>query len=155
MDIQFAIDELQINEDILVVAGDNVLDFSLAKIIAYAKKKKTSCTMRYYEPSIEKLQKCGVISFDDNDKITLMTEKSPTPATNWVCPAFYYYTKDDAKFIKNAISDGCGTDAPGSFIAWLCQRTAVHAMEMLGKRYDIGSLESYKAVKKEYRGIIK
>jgi glucose-1-phosphate thymidylyltransferase len=44
-------------------------------------------------------------------------------------------------------------DAPGSYIAWLCTQTAVHAMEMPGKRFDIGNLESYEKVKAEYRGI--
>ena len=47
------------------------------------------------------------------------------------------------------------TDAPGSYIAWLCKETTVHAMEMPGKRYDIGNLESYEKVKAEYKGINK
>ena len=111
--------------------------------------------MRYYEPSEKKLLKCGVLTVDKNDLVTNMTEKSPTPATHWCCPPFYFYTKEDAKRVKDAIAEGCGTDAPGSFIAWLCKRSPVHAMEMLGSRYDIGNLESYDAVKKEYRGITK
>ena len=53
------------------------------------------------------------------------------------------------------IDAGCGTDAPGSYIAWLCGETTVHAMEMPGKRYDIGNLESYEKVKAEYKGIDK
>ena len=54
-DIQFAIDQLSLHDDMLVIAGDNVLDFSLTKFIAYAKEKKTSCVMRYYEPDSKKL----------------------------------------------------------------------------------------------------
>ena len=46
-------------------------------------------------------------------------------------------------------------DAPGSYIAWLCGQTQVHAMEMPGSRYDIGNLESYEAVKRDYKGITK
>lgn len=46
-------------------------------------------------------------------------------------------------------------DAPGSYIAWLCTQTAVHAMEMPGSRYDIGNLQSYEKVKAEYKGINK
>jgi hypothetical protein len=85
--------------------------------------------------------------------VTEMTEKSPTPATNWCCPPFYYYTREDAKLVKVGIDEGCGTDAPGSYIAWLCKRSAVYAMQMPGKRYDIGTVESYEQVKKEYKGI--
>ena len=104
-------------------------------------------------PSEKKLLKCGVVTIDDNDRILQMTEKSPTPATHWACPPFYYYTHEDAKLVKQGIESGCGTDAPGSYIAWLCTKTAVHAMEMPGRRFDIGNLESYEMVKKEYRGI--
>lgn len=154
-DIQYAIDQLGIDDDMLVIAGDNVLDFSLTRFISYAKEKNSSCIMRYYEPDDKKLLKCGVVTIDEDDKILNMTEKSPTPATHWCCPPFYYYTKDDAKLVQKGIDSGCGTDAPGSYIAWLCTQTTVHAMEMPGSRYDIGNLESYEKVKAEYCGITK
>ena len=152
-DIQFAIDELSLDDDMLVIAGDNLLDFSLTKFIVYAKEKGTSCIMRYFEPSYEKLKKCGVAEVDANDKIIRLTEKPAVPQSNWACPPFYYYTKEDARLVKKGIKGGCGVDAPGSYIAWLCTQTEVHAMEMPGKRYDIGNLESYEKVQKEYKGI--
>ena len=152
-DIQFAIEKLDLDDDMLVIAGDNVLDFSLTKFIEYAKLKQTSCVMRYYETDYNKLLKTGVVTIDSEDKILNMTEKSPTPATHWCCPPFYYYTKEDLKLVKKGIESGCGTDAPGSYIAWLCTKTSVHSMEMPGKRYDIGNLESYENVKSQYKGI--
>lgn len=153
-DIQYAIDQLGLDDDMLVIAGDNVLDFSLTRFVAYAKEKQTSCIMRYYEANEAKLLKCGVVTIDEQDRILRMTEKSPTPETHWCCPPFYYYTREDAKLVQHGIEVGCGTDAPGSYIAWLCQQTAVHAMEMPGSRFDIGNLESYEQVKKEYKGIV-
>ena len=152
-DIQYAIDLLRISDDMIVIAGDNVLDFSLTEFIRYAGEKKTSCIMRYYEPDFNRLLKCGVVTVDGNDMILEMTEKSPTPATHWCCPPFYYYTKEDAGLVRKGIESGCGTDAPGSYIAWLCKQTTVHAMVMPGKRYDIGDLASYERVKSEYLGI--
>ena len=115
MDIKFAIDTLKIDSDMLVIAGDNVLDFSLTKFINYAKEKQTSCIMRYYEPNGEKLKKCGVVTINQNDLVLDMTEKSQTPATHWCCPPFYYYTKKDSHRIADGIAQGCGTDAPGSY----------------------------------------
>lgn len=152
-DIQFAIEKLNLDDDMLVIAGDNVLDFSLTRFMEYAQKKATSCVMRYFEPESKKLLKSGVVTIDDNDKILNMQEKPQSPATHWCCPPFYYYTKEDAKLVQKGIDSGCGTDAPGSYIAWLCTQTTVHAMEMPGKRYDIGNLESYEKVKSEYKGI--
>ena len=152
-DIQYAIDKLGLDDDMLVIAGDNLLDFSLTEFIKYAKAKNSSCIMRYYEANEQKLLKCGVVTIDENDKILEMTEKSPTPATHWCTPPFYFYMKEDAKLVQAGIDAGCGVDAPGSYIAWLCKQTDVYAMEMPGKRYDIGNLESYEKVQKEYVGI--
>lgn len=152
-DIQYAIDKLGLDDDMLVIAGDNLLNFSLTEFIKYAKTKNSSCIMRYYEANEQKLLKCGVVTIDENDKILEMTEKSPTPATHWCTPPFYFYTKEDAKLVQAGIDAGCGVDAPGSYIAWLCHQTDVHAMEMPGKRYDIGNLESYEKVQEEYIGI--
>ena len=152
-DIQFAIDQLGLDDDMLVIAGDNVLDFSLTKFLAYAKEKNTSCIMRYYEPEEKKLTKCGVVQIDENDRIVSMEEKPAQPKSHWCCPPFYYYTKADAKLVAGGIEAGCGTDAPGSYIAWLCTQTPVFAMEMPGKRFDVGNLESYNKIKEEYKGI--
>ena len=57
--------------------------------------------------------------------------------------------------VADGIAAGCGTDAPGSYIAWLCTVTPVHAMEMPGSRYDIGNLQSYETAKQSYKGITK
>jgi len=62
-------------------------------------------------------------------------------------PVFYIYRAQDIKRIQEALDDGCGYDAPGSFAAWLSKKTTMHAWKMDGKRYDIGDVESYERVK--------
>ena len=154
-DIQFAIDKLGIDDEMLVIAGDNLLDFGLTTFAKYAKEKNASCIMRYYEPSEERLHKCGVVTIDDADKILNMVEKPAEPESHWCCPPFYFYTREDAKLIQKGIDSGCGVDAPGSYIAWLSTQVPVYAFEMPGRRYDIGNLESYRKVEEEYKGIVK
>ena len=152
-DIQFAIEKLSLDDDLLVIAGDNVLDFSLTKFIRYALDKKTSCIFRYYEPELAKISKAAAMLIDDSDRVLRMEEKPAEPMSHWCCPPFYFYTKQDAKLVEKGIKSGCGTDAPGSFAAWLCSESVVHAMEMPGKRYDIGNLDSYERVNREYTGV--
>jgi len=152
-DIQFAIDTLALDDDLLVIAGDNVLDFSLTKFVVYAKEKNTSCVMRYYEPQEKKLTKCGVMEIDNDSRIVSMEEKPAVPRSHWCCPPFYYYTREAARLVAEGIAAGCGTDAPGSYITWLCTQTPVFAMEMPGNRFDVGDLESYKKIKEDYKGI--
>lgn len=154
-DIKYAIDTLGLADDMLVIAGDNVLDFSLVRFIEYVRSKGTSCIMRYYEPDEARLHKSGIVEIDADDRILSMEEKPEQPKSHWCCPPFYYYTAADASRVGDGIASGCGTDAPGSFIAWLASVTPVHAMEMPGSRFDIGNLESYRKVCSEYRGIVK
>ena len=152
-DIQFAIDTLGLDDEMLVIAGDNVLDFSLTKLTAYAKQKQTTCIMRYYESDTAKLRKCGVAEVDETDRVLSLEEKPTEPKSHWCTPPFYFYTKADARLVQAGIEAGCGTDAPGSYIAWLSTQVPVHSMEMPGSRYDIGNLESYQRVQETYRGI--
>lgn len=154
-DIQFAIDELKIDDDILVLAGDNLIDFSFCGFIDYFYLKKSTCVMRYLEEDSKKCSKSAVLDVDDTDRVRCFEEKPKKPLSKWCCPPFYIYAKEDIKKVKMAIDEGCNTDAPGSFISWLYLKSSVYAYKMPGRRYDIGDLESYKKVKNEYFGIKK
>ncbi len=154
-DIQFAVEKLGLDDDLLVLAGDNVLDFSLTRFMEYAEKKGTSCVMRYWEPDEKRLTKSGVAEIGQDDLLLSLEEKPAQPKSHWCTPPFYFYKKEDAAKIAEAIADGCGTDAPGSLVAWMAKHGTIHSMEMPGRRYDIGNLESYEQVQKEYRGIVK
>lgn len=153
-DIEFAMEALGIDDDVLVIAGDNVLDFSLTSFVRYATEKGTSCTMRYYETDEKRLRKSGVSEVGEQDRLLSLEEKPAKPKSHWCTPPFYFYKKEDIRRIHEAIADGCGTDAPGSLVAWMCSHSTLHSMKMPGNRYDIGNLESYENVQKTYKGII-
>lgn len=154
-DIQFAVDKLGINDDALVIAGDNVLDFSFEKFISYAEQKGTSCVMTHEENDLARQQRTAIITFDGDNLINSYEEKPKEPKGNHAVPPFYFYKKEDLARIPEALEAGCNADAPGSFAAWLSRKTKVHAFVMPGKRYDIGNHESYKQVNEEYKGITK
>lgn len=152
-DIQLAVETLDLEDETLVMAGDNLLDFSLADFLRFAREKGTSCVMCYAEPDPEKLKKMGVAEIDAGGRMTAMAEKPAEPKSNWCIPPFYDFTAEDLPLVQAGITDGCGTDAPGSFLAWLCARRPVYAWPMRGRRYDVGNLESCRAVQESYRGI--
>ena len=146
-DIQLAVEKLKLTDDLLVMAGDNVLDFSLSKFVEFAKKKGTSCVMCHEENELKKQQKTAIITVNKNDLITFYEEKPKEPKGNLAVPPFYCYRSVDVKRIQEALDSGCGYDAPGSFAAWLSKQTPMHAYKMPGKRYDIGDINSYEYVK--------
>ena len=141
-----------VEDDLLVMAGDNVLDFSLAPFLAFAREKGTSCVMCHEETRLEALRKTAVITVDGEDLITSYEEKPREPKGTLAVPPFYFYLARDAARIGEALAEGCGYDAPGSFAAWLSRKAPVHAWRMTGKRHDIGDRASYDAVRESYRG---
>ena len=82
-DISLAIDKLNLNDDLLVIAGDNVLDFSLGEFIKYFEDKNKTCIMRYYEENKNKIKKSAAVSFDNNDLVLKMIEKPENPESNY------------------------------------------------------------------------
>ena len=124
-DIQLAVEKLNLADDLLVMAGDNVLDFSLSKFVEFAKEKNTSCVMCHEENELKKQQKTAIITLDGNDLITSYEEKPTEPKGNLAVPPFYCYRACDVKRIQEALENGCGYDAPGSFAAWLDRKSVV------------------------------
>lgn len=148
-DIAFAIEQCNIDDDTMVIAGDNILDFSLNEFIKFFYSKQATCVMRYYESSVEKLRRTGVATVDDNERVISMIEKPQNPASHWAVPPFYIYSRSDLVKVMDGIKDpSCNVDAPGSFIAWLCGKCDVYSYIMPGKRHDIGNLESLEEARK-------
>lgn len=152
-DLQFAIEKLNINEDILVVAGDNFVNFSFSKFIDFYKEKNSSCIMYYEENDIEVLKKCGVAIINSDNIVTEMEEKPQNPKTNLAVLPFYIYKSGDLHYIKESIDEGFPHDAPGYFVSYLCKMTKVYAFKMPGKNYDVGDLDSYLRIQKEFSQI--
>lgn len=150
-DILFAIEQLGINEDLLVLAGDNVVTFSFANFVRYAREKRTSCISCHEEPSLAALQKTGVLEADENMRAIAMHEKPENPPSHWAVPPFYYYKKEDLPLIQKAIDQGCGYDAPGNLAAWLCRKTEVYAWPINGERYDIGDMAAYEHAQEVFK----
>lgn len=134
-DIAFAIEARSIDDDLLILAGDNLLDFSLTSFLDYAKEKKSSAVMRYTELNPEKLKKSGVLLIGEDDRVQKMWEKPENPESDQCSPPFYFLTRGDAKLVSAALADGCSADAPGGFIEWLSERAELYAMRMPGRRY--------------------
>lgn len=157
-DLLYAMDKLSIDDDMLVVAADNLLFFSFAEFVKFAKEKDGSCIMRHYQPSIEKLQRTGVVVLDDNAQVLNMEEKPQEPKSHWAVPPFYIYLKKDLDLVRHSVENGCGKDAPGNLAHYMVDNTTMYAWEMVRTdknpdepiRFDIGSLDTYNEACEKY-----
>ena len=142
-DLLFAMDKLCIKDDMLVVAADNLLFFSFNEFVKFAKEKGTSCIMCHEQPSIEKLQRTGVVELDASNRVLGMEEKPEVPKSHWAVPPFYIYLKKDLDLVRHSVANGCGKDAPGNLAHYMVEHTTMHAWPMSAGRFDIGSLDTY------------
>ena len=148
-DLLLALKDESGDDACLVVAADNMLDFSLRGFVDYYKEKHTSLIMCHHEESIPALQRTGVVCIDEVNKVLLMEEKPKEPKSHWAVPPFYIYAPEDMPLIEHCIDNGCGYDAPGNLAHYLCEKSTMHAWEMPGSRLDIGNLEIYERLCKE------
>jgi len=142
-DLLLAMEQCHIDDDMLVVAADNLLFFSFQEFVDFAKEKQTSCIMCHEQPSMEKLQRTGVIVVDDQMKVLNMEEKPQEPKSHWAVPPFYIYQRKDLDLVRHAVENGCGKDAPGNLAHYMVEKTVMHAWPMSAGRFDIGSLDTY------------
>ena len=138
--------------DLLVVAADNLLFFSFQEFVDFARAKGTSCIMCHEQPSIEKLQRTGVVELDENNKVLGMEEKPQVPKSHWAVPPFYIYLKKDLDLVRHSVENGCGKDAPGNLAHYMVEHTTMHAWQMSAGRFDIGSLDTYYEAVRLYGG---
>lgn len=153
-DLLFAMEKLSINDDMMVLAADNILEFSFADFVKFAREKDSSCIMCHEQKELAKLQRTGVVVLDDNGKVLNMEEKPQEPKSTWAVPPFYIYLKKDLDLVRHSVENGCGKDAPGNLAHYLCDHTTMHAWPMAGTgenlRFDIGSLDTYKEACERY-----
>lgn len=153
-DLLYAMDKLKIDDDMLVVAADNLLFFTFADFVKFAKEKDSSCIICHKQKELAKLQRTGVVVLEENNRVLNMEEKPQKPKSTWAVPPFYIYLKKDLDLVRHSVEDGCGKDAPGNLAHYLCDHTTMHAWPMAGTgdnlRFDIGSLDTYKEACEKY-----
>lgn len=149
-DIKYTIDKQNINEDIIVIAGDNFFTYKLKDMYDYYEKVKDNCVCVKEIDDIQQLRAFAVASVDKNNKIVDLEEKPQNPKSNIAVFATYIYTKSTIPMFEQYIKEKNNPDAPGYFVEWLYKIKNVYAYKFQGECYDIGTLESYKSVSNLY-----
>lgn len=145
-DINFAVDKLGIDEDILVMAGDNIFTFRLKEFADFYKEKNADTILAKRIKNINDLKRMGNALLDENGKVLDMVEKPENPPSDVAVYAVYMYKKETVPMIKKYLAEGGNPDAPGFFPSWLHKQKDVYAYLFEGDCYDIGTPESYKEV---------
>ena len=146
-DIQFAVQEKKLACDLLVLAGDNIFDFQLSDFAEFFLRVGCDCITAHRLDDVEQLRRTGVIEADGDNRVLSFEEKPATPKSNLAVPPFYLYRKETLPLFAEYLAGGNNPDAPGNFIPWLLERRRVAAFFFDGRRYDIGTRETYEELR--------
>ena len=151
-DIQFVIDRENLNEDLLVIAGDNLFEFNLNDFVDFFKQKKDNAIAVYDVKDMEIAKRMGVVTVDENKKLTFFQEKPEKPNTTLIAICCYLFPAEKLGKIKEFLDTGAKSDAPGYYVQWLYKNDNVYCFVFEESWFDIGNLDQYKKANQVYEG---
>ena len=150
-DINFVIKNARINDGLLVIAGDNLFDFSLGEFMEAAFSKKPSPSIGLYDVGdLEAVKKYGMVILDQSKKVVEFEEKPRRPSSTLIAICLYFLPQETLGLVSEYLDEGNNPDAPGYYIDWLCRKESTYGFVFKGEWYDIGDIASYHRASKEY-----
>lgn len=138
-DIQFVQTNADLDDDLLVIAGDNLFEYSLEEYIGFWRERSGASAVAVYDVGdLELAKQYGIVTLDEDDRLVGFVEKPADPPTTLCATATYLYARDHARLVGTYLEAGNPPDQPGHFIAWLHRRELVYGYRATGGWYDIG-----------------
>jgi glucose-1-phosphate thymidylyltransferase len=147
-DIHYVLETQNVDDDLIVVAGDNLFSEKLTEFGKFIREKNAPVLAVYDVGNLEEIKKYNSISTDTNGRITFFEEKPKNPTSTITGIALYFYPKATIPLIKQYIAEGNNPDQPGRLVQWLYPRMAVYTWRVPGLWFDIGSKETLEETNK-------
>ncbi|HMI87957.1 MAG TPA: nucleotidyltransferase family protein [Polyangiaceae bacterium] len=140
-DLKFTVAKAKLGgEDLLVTAGDNLFDYSLAAYVDDWRGRGEVSALAIYEcPDRELVKQYSIVELDAQGRLTSFIEKPQNPSTNLVGTATYIYHRQHVPLLETYLAEGNSPDQPGNFVAWLHKRVPVFGYRFSGGWFDIGN----------------
>jgi glucose-1-phosphate thymidylyltransferase len=152
-DIAFVLERVGADDDLLVVAGDNLFDFALGDFVAFTREKGVASAVAVYDcGDLELATQYGVVESDAGDRVVGFEEKPSEPRSTLVATAAYVYPREHVPLVARYLAEGNPPDQPGRLIAWLYPREPVYAYRFPGLWFDIGNPEQLLEADNHWRG---
>lgn len=141
-DLNLVLEREGVDDDLIVVAGDNLFSHSLEAFGEFCRRKNQPVLGVYDVGSLEQARKYGVVDVDPQGRLTSFVEKPAHASGTNIGIALYFYPRATLPLIRQYVAEGNNPDQPGRLIQWLYPRTPVFTWSVPGIWYDIGSKET-------------
>lgn len=140
-DVRFVLGRTRLaDDDLCVIAGDNLFDASLAEYVEWWRGKGVASSVGLYDVGDLALARhYGLVELADDDRIVEFVEKPPDPRSTLAATATYLLHREHVALIEPYLADGNPSDQPGNFLAWLHTRRPVYGYLFPGEWYDVGT----------------
>lgn len=150
-DINFVFKERKLEDDVLVIGGDNLFDYNIDEFIHESKKHPDNVSIGLYDiKNLKDANQFGVVSVDKNNKMTSFEEKPENPKSTLIAMCFYYLPKKTLGLVDDYLVESQKSDRAGDYIKWLHEKFGAYGFIFTGTWYDIGSIEAYEEAKKKF-----
>ncbi len=141
-DIAFVLDQAQVDDDLVVVAGDNLFSDDLVEFGAFCRARNAPVVALHDVGDLTQMSKYNAIETDEQGRITYFEEKPQNPTSTLTAIALYFYPRHVLPLIRQYVDEGNNPDQPGRLVQWLYSRVDVFTWRVPGDWYDIGSEET-------------
>jgi glucose-1-phosphate thymidylyltransferase len=151
-DLALVVRRASLDDDVLVVAGDNLFSEPLRDFGRHATGRRAPVVGVYDVGRIEEMSKFNAIELDDDGRITFFEEKPQRPRSTLMAIALYFYPRETLPLLRRYLDEGNNPDQPGRLVEWLYRRTPFFTWRVPGAWYDIGSKETLEEADRAFAG---
>jgi glucose-1-phosphate thymidylyltransferase len=138
-DTQFVVEQAGIDDDLLVIAGDNLFDYNLADCLTWWHGKgEANAVVVYDVGDLELVKQYSNVELDETERLTSFVEKPEHPTSTLAATAAYLYHRSFVPRIREYLDEGNSPDQPGRLVAWFVPRVPVYGYRVTGDWRDIG-----------------
>ena len=150
-DIGLVLDRESIDDDdLLVVAGDNLFTGGIEGFVAEGRRRRQPVLAVYDVGDPDLMSQFNTIETDADGRITYFEEKPERTRSTLAGIALYWYPQSALPLIHRYLAEEENHDQPGRLVEWLYPRVPVYAWELPGEWYDIGTPEQLEAARAQF-----
>ena len=141
-DMLFVVEQAGIDDDLLVIAGDNLFEFRLPDLVSFWRAKGVASAVAVRDVgSLELASHYGVVELDGDGRMRSFVEKPADPASSLAATATYVFHRDHVRLLGPYLAGEHGSDQPGRFVGWLQRHQPVFGWVFREAWFDIGNHE--------------
>jgi glucose-1-phosphate thymidylyltransferase len=142
--LHLVLEQQNIDDDIIVVAADNLFSRTLEEFAIFARTKNAPVVAIYEIDDLNEARRFGSVKLDETGKINFFQEKPAEPTSLTIAVALYYYPRSCLPLIRKYVLEQDNGEEPGRLVEWMYKRIPFYTWPLPGIWCDIGSEEKLK-----------